>query len=130
MPINTTILDGIIYTELSGEIDLDAIITYSDFIFSLKDKLVSRYELHDHTNTKSINLSSEDISQIAAYSIKTEGIFQHTVLAVYATGDYTFGIARMFEMVFEVEDRPITVEIFRNKEDALQFLISHMDKHG
>ena len=130
MPINTTILDGIIYTELSGEINLDAIITYSDFIFSLKDKLVNRYELHDHTNTKSINLSSEDISQIAAYSIKTESIFQHTVLAVYAPSDYTFGIARMFEMVFEVEDRSIYVEIFRNKEDALQFLISHMDKHG
>ena len=130
MPIQSTIIDGIIYTELSGQINYDIVIKQIDFISSLKGKIVNRYEFHDHTNTESINLTADDISKIAAYSIKTKNIFQHSFLAIYAPNDFTFGIARMFAAFYELEEHTIHAEIFRSKEDAIQFLKNKMSKYG
>lgn len=130
MPIDSTLLDGIIYTEFSGEINYDMVIKQIEFIHSLKDKVDIQYELHDHTNTEGIKLSAADIRQIAAYSLKIKDIFQHSYLAVYAPNDFTFGIARMFESIFELEAHSLNVRIFRSKEDAIRFLKDKMGEHA
>jgi hypothetical protein len=130
MPIRSNIINGIIYTEISGEINHDSVIEQTDFILSLKDKIVNRYELHDHTNTTSINLSFEEIRNIAAYSEKTKDIFRISYLAVYAPNDVTFGIARMFETLFELKKHTINVSIFRNKEEAIAFLKAKKNEYG
>ena len=130
MPIDSTIIDGIIYTELSGEINYESVIKHLDFILSLKDKVVVRYELHDHRNTESINLTTDDIHRIAVSSMKVQDIFQNSFLAVYAPDDFTFGIARMFEGFFEMEENPIEAGIFRKKEDAIRFLKAKMREYG
>lgn len=130
MPIQSTITDGIIYTELSGVINYDAVICQIDFIYALKDTLIHRYELHDHTNTESIRLSAEEISKIASYSQKTTNIFNRSVLAVYAPTDFTFGVARMFDAFFKMEEHSIESEIFRQKEDAITFLMNKRKLYG
>ena len=130
MPIKSTISDGIIYTEISGEINYDLVVKQIDFILSLKDKLVNRYELHDHTDTNLINISSDDIQKMAVASKTTRDIFKHSFLAVYAPTDYTFGIARMFMTFFELSEHTINVKIFRNKEEAIQFLKDCKHRYG
>ena len=130
MPAKWTILDGIIYTELSGEVNYDMIMKYIDFISSLKGKIVNRYELHDHTNTTNINLSADDIRNIAEYSMKNNDIFDQFFLAIYAPNDLTFGMARMFESFYEIKNRKINSQIFRDKEDAIQFLKNKMSEYG
>jgi len=130
MSIRSTVKDGIIFTEFSGEINYDVAIQQTEFIMSLKDRIVNQYELHDHTHTERINFSSNDIRKIAAYSIKTKDIFQHSFLAIYAPNDFTFGIARMFEAFFKLEGHPIDAGIFRDKEEAIQFLKTKMSVFG
>jgi hypothetical protein len=130
MPIQSRLIDGIIYTEVSGEINYDLVVKQINFILSLKDKIVNRYELHDHTNTDSINLSFEEISSIATLSHKTKDIFQVSFLAVYAPNDVTFGIARMFETFYDLEEHTINASIFRNKEKAIKFLKTNQNKYG
>lgn len=126
MPIESTLRDGIIFTELSGEIDYEQVVKYIDFIASLKGKLPCRYELHDHTNTERLNFKADDVRSIAACSIKTKNIFKHSFLAIYAPNDFTFGIARMFQAFYDIDNNPIHAGIFKDKEDAMQFLEKHM----
>ena len=130
MPIKTKIREGIIYTELSGEISYDVIIDYIDFIGSLKGEIDCRYELHDHTNTASLKLSTDDIRNITSYAIKTNDIFQQSFLAIYAPNDITYGMARMFGAFYEMENRRIHAEIFRNRENAIHYLNEKMNGHA
>ncbi len=130
MPIKSTIVDGIIYTEVSGEINYGQVIMQIDFIFTLKDKIVCRYELHDHSNTEGINLTTDDMRKIASYSTKVKNIFKHSFVAIYAPTDLTFGIASMFQTFYEIEEHTIIVEIFRDKEEAKQFLMKQKIIYG
>lgn len=75
MPIQTMIKAGISYIEITGIIDYDIVIKQIDYTYSLKDKIVNRYELHDHTNTEELDLSADDISKIAVYGNKTKKYF-------------------------------------------------------
>ena len=63
MTIKSTVKDGIVYTEFSGEMTLETSIKHIDFIASLKNQLTSIYEIHDHTNTNGINMSAKDIQK-------------------------------------------------------------------
>ncbi len=130
MPIKSTIMDGIIYTEISGEINYDDVIKQTDFIFSPKDKIDNKYELHDHTNTEGIKLSTDEIRKVVEYAKGKTQDFQQSFLAIYAPNDFTFGIARIFESFFEIKEISTNAKIFRDKEDAIQFLKSKMSKHG
>lgn len=122
MSIKSTLLEGILYTKLEGDINKDVVIEYIDYIYTLKDKIDYRYELHDHTKTASINLSTDEMRNIAIYSKKTSDIFQHSYLSIYAPSDFTYGIARMFKSFYEIQKHQINAEIFRNRNDAIQYL--------
>ena len=130
MPIESRLTDGIIYTELSGAITFDVVVDYIDFIYSLKDDIDCRYELHDHTKTARLNLTIDDIRNIVTYAGKTSDIFRHSFLAVYATNDLTFGVARMFEAFYEMAKRRIHAEIFRSREAAIQYLTAKKSEYG
>ncbi len=61
---------------------------------------------------------------------RQKNIFEKSFLAVFAPTDNTFGIARMFETFYELEGYSMSVKIFRNKEQALQFLMENQSKFG
>lgn len=130
MPVTSAIIDGIIYTEMSGEINYDHVIMHVDFLVTLKDTIVNRYELHDHSNTENISLTADDILKIAKYSIKAENIFKHTFLAIYAPTDLSFGIARMSETFYALEKHSMVSKIFNDREKAIQFLMEQKRKYG
>jgi|GEM_PF-2326545 len=130
MAIKTAIRDGIIHIVFSGMITYEEIIEQIDFMFTLKDKMENRYMFHDHTHTERIDVSADDIRHIAVYSKKLKDIFNRSFVAVYAPEDLSFGTARMFELLFELEKHPVSAEIFRDKEAAMQFLKEKMAKYG
>ncbi len=130
MPIRSKVVKGIIYTEISGELNFPLAIQHIDFIISCKDRLENHYELHDFTNVKRINLSSEEMGKITSYGMQTANVFEHSCIAVYANTDLTYGMARMFEISSEMSENPTTIKIFRNKEDAIHFLRNEMKKNG
>lgn len=129
MPINSTITQDIIHTEISGELNLNIVIQHIEFINSIKDKLADHYELHDFTNVKSINLSSDDMEKIASYSMQ-RAVFRHSCIAIYANNELAFGMARMFVAYFEMAEHPAIIRIFKNKENARQFLRDETNKNG
>lgn len=122
MPIKSTITDGIIYTEISGDLNFNLVIQHIDFIVSSKDKIADHYELHDFTSVKRIDLSADDMGRIASYSKQTAHTFQNSCVAIYANNDFVYGMARMFKTFFELDEHPAIIRIFRNKENANQFL--------
>lgn len=130
MTIRSTLVEGMIHKDISGELDLPLVIQHIDFIVSLKDKLKNHYELHDFENVKSINLSSKDMKKIASYGLQVANAFGHSCIAVYANNDSSFGMARMFVAYLEMSNNPTDIKLFRNKEDATQFLRDKMSKNG
>lgn len=130
MPIKPEIIDGIVYTEISGEIGYDEIIRQADFVLTLKEKLTCLYELHDHTHTKNINISADDIPKVATRLSETQNIFTYYFLAIYAPSDFVFGLARMFETFFEINGHTVQAKIFRDKDAAIQFLKDKKERYG
>ncbi len=130
MPIRSKILEGIIYTEISGELNSPLVIQHIDFIVSCKDKLENHYELHDFTNVKRINISSDEMGRITSYGMQTANVFKHSYIAIYANTDLAFGMARMFEISMELSKNPTIIKIFRKKDNAIQFLRNEMKKNG
>lgn len=129
MPTKSTITDGIIYTEISGEISYNTVIQQIDFISSLKEKITNRFELIDHTNITNINISSDEIVSIAAYSKKMIDFFPVSFAAIYVPNDVTFGMVRMFETWYQLQEHSINVSIFRNKAEAIRFLTDKKNEH-
>ena len=130
MPIKSTIIDGIIYTELSGEINYNSVIQQINFIASLKGKIENRYELLDHTNITDLNISPDEIPRLAEYSKKTEDVFPISFVAAYVPNDLTFGMVRMFMTHYELQEHSINVSVFRDKEEAIQLLKDKKSEHG
>lgn len=130
MPIQSRIAEGIIYTEISGELRYTSVIQHIDFIVSCRDQLKNHFELHDFSHATHINISSEDMGKIAAYGMQTAKVFEYSCIAVYANNDFAYGMARMFEISLELSENPTTIQIFRNREDAVQFLKEKLKKHG
>ena len=130
MPINTTITDGIVYTDISGELNLELVLQHIDLIVSMGSKLTNHYELHDFTNVEGIRLSSDDMARIASYAVEKTYPFQHSYIAIYANNEFTFGMARMFEIFFELANHPTIIQIFKDKKDAIQFLKDEMDRNA
>ena len=130
MPIRSTIINDIIYTEISGEIDYNTVVQQIDFISSLEGKIDNRYELFDHTNITKISIPLDEIREITKYAKKKEDVFQASYVAIYVPNDFTFDILGMFEIWYQLRKRLINVSIFRNKEEAIQFLTDKKREHG
>lgn len=128
MVINSRIDRGIIYTEIVGVLTYDLCVQHIDFIYGLRGKIDSQYELHDFSQVESIELSGDDMSGIVTYAQKAKNIFRNSYLAIYANSDLTFGLARMFETYLDIGENPTIIKIFRNKEDAIRFLNDAMEK--
>lgn len=130
MPIKSTIKDGMIFTEITGEINYNNTCQQIDFIASLKTKIKNLYELSDFTKVTNINLTADDLDNIASYLEKSKGTYPHSFVAYYVVNEFQYGMARMFQTHIELNDQPIVIKIFKDKEKALLFLKQSMERHG
>lgn len=130
MPIESSIRNGMVCTELMGEINYDITCQHIDFIASLKPRIQILYELTDFTNVTGVNLTDDDMQKIGYYLEQSKGTYPHSYIAYYVVNDFQFGMARMFQIHMELADHPMVIQVFRDKEEALQFLKDAMKKHG
>ena len=86
--------------------------------------------LLDHTNITDLNISTDEILRLAEYSKKTEDVFPISFVAAYVPNDLTFGKVRMFMTHYELQEHSINVSVFRDKEEAIQFLKDKKSEHG
>lgn len=70
-------------------------------------------QLIDLSNVTKIELNREDILTLAQDPILSD----NSRRAILATGDLTFGLARMFEMFRESKGKE-TIRVFRNRDEA------------
>lgn len=111
-----------IYT-LTGELTLD----------DIQNAIKSFWEAHELTlkglwdarRAKLTNLKSSDIESIAVYI----GQFRHRFeerkdgkSAVVASSDLQYGLSRILSTLYDIEDFPTQLKIFRIMDEALEWL--------
>ncbi len=121
MPGEIEIIEGIIHTKLTGELNFDAILAHLNELLELEGQVDDHYEFMDLAEVESINLSSEDITQFSKIGKQVGDTYNKSILAIYAPSNLAFGIGRMFEIISE-SIHVTQVEVFRKRDDALEFL--------
>lgn len=130
MPIRSTLKNGIVYTEITGEISYEITCQQIDYIVSLKSKIKNHYEFSDLTKVVGVDLTGDDMEKIAHYLEKSKGLYPHTYVAYFVANDFQYGMARMFETHMELADHPMKIGVFSEKEEALQFLNNAKKTYG
>ena len=69
-----------------------------------------------------IALSLFTIAYYLSFSPRYSDIRKGGKTALYSPGDTAFGLSRMFEIIGELRDVPIDLKVFRDKDQALQWL--------
>lgn len=124
MPIHIQYLEdnGVVF---KGE----GIVTFEDFkganahIYSSKKKIEAiDYQIVDLETIDEINLSSAELEQLAHQDQDAFGVNPGMRIAVVGPADITFGLARVWEAYACHFGSPQACEIFRNREEALEWI--------
>jgi hypothetical protein len=83
--------------------------------------------LSEFTDLSEANMSeftNDDVTRLASY---IEGVYKkhnvtHAKNAIYSPNDLPFGLARMYSIY--ASESPELVQVFRDKEEAMQWLIN------
>jgi len=114
------------------------VITSASGIFALSDALAHQQKLlsdpgfdpsysqiADFTQVSDIRLTADDIRELARRSIFSP----HSRRALIVPNDLAYGFARMFEILRE-DDGELGIRIFRDLEDALDWVLSKSNSAG
>ncbi len=111
---------------LSGEISYDEIMNALKGCCKDSDRKPSMNVLWDLTNANIVNITAEQVHQIATlvgnkceYCLKSKA-------ALVTIGEYEFGMARMYEIYLEHKILA-EVQVFRELESALDWLGEYPD---
>lgn len=120
MPIDIKDLDGGVGVIITGQ----GFVTEKEWVDALVEHLTQdqnkfkkyRYSLSDYTAVTRIEISNEAIYKIAEYCESASKINPEPVIAIAASQDFMYGMARMWELIIDMTDWETMV--FRNREDA------------
>jgi len=124
MPIHIQYLEdnGVV---LQGE----GIITFEDFkeanayIYSSKENIKAiNYQITDLSAIETVNLSNEELEEVAQQDHYAFTINPDIRIAVVGPEDLTLGLARVWDAYACQMDSDHSCEIFRNREDALEWI--------
>ena len=101
--------------------------TISDF-FERPDFPSLKYWLIDRSSCLDYSLTPEDVQRIAALHAKGVEKNPELILALVSGNDHQFGMSRMFEAT--TRDDAFETEVFRSRDDALQWIYSHPSIRG
>ena len=124
MPIQIKDLDGGIGNLICGT----GVITDEEYVASLKKHLSQSkekfekyiYSFVDVTSATEVNVSTQSIYQIASLCKAAAKNNRHALVAVVASQDLIYGLARMSQVL--MEETGWQHEVFRNREDAEAWL--------
>jgi hypothetical protein len=107
-----------LYTKLASKIE-DA--SLMDFVAILNDKTMGFSDLNELVDCRELSDVSQLSSEMAARIALSENKRENSKLAILVSDcPVVFGLARSYEMF--AEHRWESVEIFQNKDEALQWL--------
>jgi hypothetical protein len=111
-----------IYT-LTGELTLDNI-RYAIKSFWETQELTLN-SLWDARGTKLTSLKSSDMESLAVYIGQFRYRFEERIggkSAVVASSDLQYGLSRILSTLYEIEDFPTQLKIFRTMDEAIKWL--------
>ena len=86
------------------------------------DGAPTKHVLWDLIDTTDIQLTSEEVKAIAKFKPRFEGKRASGKTAFVAQKDILFGLSRMFEFQSDLEQAPFPIMVFRNIDEAHQWL--------
>lgn len=119
---------GIFFTTVTGTFDCQSAIEHLDFLCTHKGRTENLYEFHDYSNIEKNLLSQQELIDIAEYAKKIGTVYKRSFVAVYAPGDLAFGMARQYQANAAMRDNKTLVEIYRDKNQAIQSLVEKARK--
>jgi len=122
MPIETTIIESenLTFHSASGAL------TFYEIMYEVKSFYDSdrptKNVLWDLTEVTNIEITNEQVVEIANYRKRFSGQRSAGKTAIVAANDLYFGLARMFEMHSDLNLAPFDVMVFRNRDEADSWL--------
>ena len=116
--INYDRKENVLYTKTEGVINLDDIITYFSSVAILNFK--ERYQVLADFSDAILELSSEDIHQIAKGRKMIPDTNKKISIAVFCREDFEFSLERICEALLDKDK--YNVMVFPSQEEALQWL--------
>ena len=122
MPITTTRFesDDLTIHAASGDLSFDE--AFREIEAYYKQKKPTRNVLWNLNQVSALNFTSEEIEKIASYEPRFEDIRPSGKTAIVANEDLSFGISRMFELYSQMKQAPHDVRVFRELEQAMEWL--------
>ena len=113
------------YAEInsSGHIDIQGIVDTLGKLFSNENWSPGMSILADYTDSSTIDLNSELVSQISHLVKGQNEIMGEGKLAIIMSSDLDYGYARMFQLLTE-DYIDKEVNIYRDRETAYEWIIS------
>jgi hypothetical protein len=103
----------------TGEVTAEQIISAQEEFYSKTPML---FLLVDFTQADLSVLISNDLRTILYGAEKNGHVRKGGKTAVVASGNLSFGMARMYEIMTEIQDLPFFVRAFKAKDEALMWL--------
>ena len=128
--IDATVKDGIIYTEIEGELIYDMVVYQIDYIVGLRDQIEHHFEFSDLSKVTGINLSSTEMDNLGKHALATQNTFERTFAVYYAPNDFTFGMGRMFQTFFGLNKHRMVIEISKDRDEAIRWIIERQAQFG
>jgi hypothetical protein len=122
MPISIQIDESkqlTIYTLESGVTSFEEIATT---VKDLYEKNPTKNVLWDASEGSVAELTKDHIEKLASFSPRFSDLRKGGKTALYSPGDVAFGLSRMFEIIGNLRKVPIEIKVFRDRDQALQWL--------
>ena len=110
---------GLTTIKVSGVLTFDKAMS---MVQSLYEGEPTANVLCDLTETAEIHLTADQVIGLASYSPRYKGFRPPGKTAIVVHQDLFFGLSRMFESHSEIRNAPYQVRVFRNTEEAMQWI--------
>ena len=102
---------------IEGTCDVDEVVN----TINAKYCSISKGVLWNLSRGSISNFTTNDISRIA---MAVKGHVVHNKTALFALADLNFGLFRMYETLAELENVTHVIKVFRNRDEAIQWLMA------
>jgi len=92
------------------------------------DEIIKKYKffISDYSEVTDMDIEINEMKKLARISVETSKINPNIVSAIIADQDLTYGLSRM-ATAYKYQSKWVK-EIFRDKQDALSFIVDRVDE--
>ncbi len=113
----------LIYFNPGRVLNQKALMSYVDIVQAMPEVQQGLYDVFsDHSQIEKVELTSRDYMEWATDCQKGAMGHQPYKAVLYSSTMLGFGMARMFESVFTIDEVPVQLKVFGDLEEALEWL--------